>query len=48
MRIQNVDGSPVPADLVDRSHLIAFSNQYAGEQPHDVGKPQDGLLYFKR
>ena len=36
MRIQHVDGSPLPAEMVDKRHMIAFSNQYAGEQPHDV------------
>ena len=36
MRIQHIDGSPLPAKMIDKKHMIAFSNQYTGEQPHNV------------
>ena len=38
MRIQHINGSPLPAEMVDKRCMIAFSNQYAGEQPHNVEK----------
>ena len=36
MRIQHIDGSPLPTKMIDKKCMIAFSNQYAGEQPHNV------------
>ena len=36
MRIQHVDGGPLPTELLDRRHLFAFSKQYTGEQPYEV------------
>ena len=38
MRIQHVNGSPLPAEMVDKRHMITFRNQYADEQPYDVEK----------
>ena len=38
MRIQHVDGSPLPVEMVEKKCMIAFSNQCTGGQPHDVEK----------
>ena len=38
MRIQHVNGSPLPTKMLDKQHLFDFSHQYADEQPFNVKK----------